>query len=311
MAVAPAIWCLSFFGIGLFILFDVFAQRRLRTKPLVTALLTSAGWLVVAAGFGVGILVFRGSGSGVQFFSGYLLELALSVDNVFVFALMFRSFGVPAEFQRRVLTFGVLGAVVLRGGFVAAGGALVDNVSWSFYVFGSFLVVTGVRMASESVHVEPERNRVLRIVSRVVPVTSTFSGDRFFVRDAGHVMATRLFAALVAIETTDIVFATDSIPAIFGITRDLFLVATSNALAVMGLRSLYFLLAEGIVRFRFLGKGVAALLVLIGVKMLFAQVVTVPVGANLGAIVVVLGMSVWASLIADRRDPRESTNTST
>lgn len=245
----------------------------------------------------------------MQFFSGYLLELALSVDNVFVFALMFRSFGVPAELQRRVLTFGVLGAVVLGGGFVASGGALVDNVSWIFYVFGSFLVVTGARIARATAHVDPERNRVLQIVGRFVPVTSTFTGDRFFVRDTGHVMSTPLFAALVAIETTDIIFATDSIPAIFGITRDLFLVATSNALAVSGLHSPYFLLAEGMARFRFLEKGLAALFVLIGVKMLFAQVVPVPVGANLGVMVVVLGVSVWASLVSDRRNTRESTET--
>jgi tellurite resistance protein TerC len=264
-------------------------------------------WIAAGLAFGGTLWLWRGPAIAGQYFAGYLLEKALSVDNIFVFVLLFASLAVPAQLQRRVLYFGVLGALVLRGGFIAAGGALIHHISWVFYVFGALVLVAGVRMVrAGGGAVEPDRNLIVRGMRRLLPITPDYAGDRFFVRLSGRTMATPLLIALVAIETTDLVFALDSIPAVFGVTRDVFVVFTSNAFAILGLRALYFLLASSMDRFCYLKQGLAALLVFIGAKMLLAPVVHLPVTASLAVIVVIVGGTVAASLWRDRSRPRPS-----
>jgi tellurite resistance protein TerC len=278
------------------------AGNRAGTPPtLRRALIASAGWITVSVAFGIVVGVTLGGASAEQYFSAYLLEKALSVDNIFVFVLLFRAFGVPAGYQHRVLYFGVVGALVLRAGFISAGAALLDNFSWVLYVFGAVLVLGGVRMLRGDAPVDPDRNVVVRLVRHVVPVTDGFRDEHFVVRERGRWSATPLLVALVAIEVTDIVFATDSIPAVFGVTRDVFIVFTSNAFAVLGLRALYFVFADAMDRFEYLKYGLAVLLVLIGVKMLITPLVDLSVVVTLATIVVVIGASVAASLWRGRR----------
>jgi tellurite resistance protein TerC len=222
------------------------------------------------------------------------------VDNIFVFVLLFASLGVPTALQRRVLHLGVLGALVLRGVFIAAGGTLIGHVSWVFYVFGGLILAAGIRMFRSGTAVDPSKNPVLRVLRRVVPITSEYSGTRLLARASGRTAVTPLLVALVAIETTELVFALDSIPAVFGITREVFLVFTSNAFAVLGLRALCFLLARAIDRFSYLGQGLAMLLVFIGVKMLIAPLIEVPVMVSLVVIITVIAGFTAASLWRQR-----------
>ena len=240
-------------------------------------------------------MAVAGPATAGQYFAGYLLEKALSADNVFVFVMLFASLAVPAALQRRVLQFGVAGALLLRGAFIAAGGALIEHIGWIFYVFGALVVLAGARMFRSGAADAPGRNLAVRALRRVLPVTDGYAGGRFFVRLGGKTVATPLFVALVAIEATDLVFAVDSIPAVFGVTRDLFVVFTSNAFAVLGLRALYFLLAGLVDRFAYLKQGIAVLLVFIGGKMLISPLVHLPVWISLAAIAVVAGGAVAAS----------------
>jgi tellurite resistance protein TerC len=234
-----------------------------------------------------------------EYYAGYLIEKSLSVDNIFVFALLFSFFAVPAAYQHRLLFWGVLGALVFRGLFIAAGAALLENFHWVIYVFGGFLVWTGVKMARQGeAEVHPERNPMLRLLRRVMPVTDSYVGTRFFVRRDRRTWATPLFAVLVAVETTDVLFAVDSIPAIFAVTDEAFLVFTSNAFAILGLRALYFLLAGLMDRFVYLKYGLAAILVFVGVKMLLVDVWHIPIALSLAVIAAVLGVSVALSLRA-------------
>jgi tellurite resistance protein TerC len=271
------------------------ADRGLRA-----AAVTSGLWIAAGLAFGGILWLWRGSAIASQYFAGYLLEKALSVDNIFVFVLLFASLAVPAHLQRKVLFFGVLGALVLRGGFIAAGGALIHHISWMFYVFGALVLVAGVRMFRPGPATDPGRNLMARGLRRLLPITPDYVGGRFFVRLSGRTLATPLLVALVAVETTDLVFALDSIPAVFGVTRDLFVVFTSNAFAVLGLRALYFLLASSMDRFTYLKQGLAVLLVFIGAKMLLSPVVHLPVTVSLAVIVVIVGGAVAASLWRDR-----------
>jgi tellurite resistance protein TerC len=263
----------------------------------------SALWIAAAVAFGGTLWLWQGPAVAGQYFAGYLLEKALSVDNIFVFVLLFASLEVPAALQRRVLYFGVLGALVLRGGFIAAGGALIDHISWIFYVFGALVLLAGARMFRPGGVGPPRRNLIVRGLRRVLPVTGDYAGGRFFTRAGGRIMATPLFVALVVIEITDLVFALDSIPAVFGVTRNLFVVFTSNAFAVLGLRALYFLLADSVDRFAYLKQGIAVLLVFIGTKMLISPLVHLPVAVSLGVVVVVAGGAVAASLWRGRARP--------
>jgi tellurite resistance protein TerC len=269
-------------------------------------------WIALALSFGTGVYVRMGPEPGLQFFAGYLIEKALSVDNIFVFVLIFSYFRVPPRYQHRVLFWGILGALVMRGAMIAAGAYLIQQFHWVVYVFGAFLVFTGIRMAAQDEQaIEPESNPVIRLVKRLLPVTGIYHGQAFFVREhvdgrSRHV-ATPLFVVLVLVETTDLVFAVDSIPAVFAITRDPFIVYTSNIFAILGLRALYFLLAGVIHKFHYLKLGLSAVLVFVGTKMLLADIYPVPIGVSLGVIALVLGAAVAASLLwpraAEAHDP--------
>ncbi len=261
----------------------------------------SAVWIFLGLGFGALVFAWRGGQAGGEYLAGYLIEKSLSMDNVFLFAMLFGYFAVPAQYQHRVLFWGVVGAIVFRAIFIAAGTTLLATFHFLIYGFGILLLLTGVKMWRSKAHgVDPERNVVLRVVRRFIPVTDDYEGQRFFVRRAGRLMATPLFAVLVVVETTDVMFAIDSIPAIFAITTDPFIVFSSNAFAILGLRSLYFLLAGMIPRFRYLKQGLAALLVFAGVKILIADVWKVPVAVSLAAIVAILIVAIVASLLATR-----------
>jgi tellurite resistance protein TerC len=270
------------------------------------AALTSAMWVALGVAFGVGVWAVAGGEHAGEYFAGYLIEKSLSVDNIFVFALIFGYFSVPAKYQHRVLFWGVVGALVMRAGFIAAGATLLDRFSWTVYVFGAFLLVTGVRMARQGDdHVDPSRNPLLRLLRRRVPMTEGYEGQRFVVRRAGRFLATPMLAVLLVVETTDVVFAVDSIPAIFAVTDEPFLVFTSNAFAILGLRALYFLLAGMITRFAYLKIGLAAVLAFVGVKLLLTHVVHLPIWLSLGVIAGILGTALVASLV---RPPKGATD---
>ena len=266
----------------------------------------SAVWIALAMAFGAGVYVRMGRDPGLEYFTGYVIEKALSVDNIFVFVLIFSYFRVPPRYQHRVLFWGILGALVMRGAMIAAGAYLIAHVHWVVYVFGAFLVLTGIRMGTQTEHsIEPESNPVIRLLRRLLPVSGVYHGQRFFIRQevdgVRRLVATPLFVVLALVETTDLIFAVDSIPAIFAITQDPFIVYSSNVFAILGLRALYFLLAGVIHRFHYLKVGLAVVLVFVGTKMLLVDVYPVPIGASLSVIATVLAASVASSLIWPQR----------
>ncbi|HLV02849.1 MAG TPA: TerC family protein [Acidobacteriota bacterium] len=263
-------------------------------------------WCLICISFSLVVNVFvyldLGSTAGLEFLTGYLIELALSVDNIFVFALIFSYFKVPARFQHRVLFWGILGALVMRGTMIGVGVYLVKQFHWLLYIFGAFLIYTGYRMAKQSeVSLEPEANPVIRIVQRILPVTNSYSGRNFFAREwrngRSRLAATPLFIVLLLIETTDLIFALDSIPAIFAITLDPFVIYTSNVCAILGLRAMYFLLAVVISKFYYLKTGLSIVLSFVGLKMLVAEVYRIPIVASLLLIALTLGLSIFVSLM--------------
>ncbi len=266
------------------------------------AALRSAVWVGAGFAFGGILWLWQGPDTAGQYFAGYLLEKALSIDNIFVFVLLFAALGVPDALQRRVLQYGIIGALVLRGGFIAAGGALIDHTSWIFYIFGALVLLAGARMFRGGGVPDPRINPFVRGLRRALPVTDDYVGGRFLIRADRRIMATPLLVALIAIETTDLVFALDSIPAVFGVTDDLFVVFTSNLFAVLGLRALYFLLAASVSRFRYLERGLALLLVFIGVKMLISSFVDVPIAVSLAVIACVVGGTIAISMWRNRAD---------
>jgi tellurite resistance protein TerC len=236
--------------------------------------------------------------ASIAFLTAYVIEKSLSVDNIFVFVMLFTYFAVPAAYQHRVLFWGVLGALVMRGALILTGAALIQRFEWILYLFGAFLIFTGIRMAFMAEgEVEPEKNPVVRWVRRFLPVTESYEGQNFFVRHGGVLMATPLFLVLVVVETTDLVFALDSIPAIFAVTQDPFIVFTSNVFAILGLRSLYFLLAGMMHKFHYLKLGLAAVLTFVGAKMVTADFFHISTGFSLGVVATVLTLSVAASLL--------------
>ena len=277
-------------------------HRDARPVAFREAALWSAIWISIALGFGAFVATTRGGTAGGEYLAGYLIELSLSVDNVFVFALIFAAFSVPAAYQHRLLFWGIIGAVVFRALFIAAGTAILAAAHWVIYLLGILLVVTGIRLARSSGHaVDPDRNPILRMFRRMVPMTDTYRGGAFWVRENGRRIATPLLAVLVTIETTDIAFALDSIPAVFAVTTDPFIVFSSNLFAILGLRSLYFLLAGLIDRFVYLKIGLAALLVFAGFKILISIVWKIPIALSLTVIVGILATAIIASIIATRR----------
>jgi tellurite resistance protein TerC len=254
-------------------------------------------WVSMGLAFGGVIWVWRGPEGAGEYLAGYLIEQSLSVDNMFVFALIFSYFAVPPQYQHRLLFWGVVGAVVFRALFIGAGAALLEHFHWTIYIFGAFLVFTGFKLMRQGhEQIEPDKNPVLRFIRRFVPMTTSLHDQAFFVREAGRWVATPLFAVLVVIETTDVVFAVDSIPAVFAVTTDPFIVFTSNAFAILGLRALYFLLADMMGRFVYLKYGLAAILSLVGVKMLISELYKVPVVVSLSLIVLILAATAIASL---------------
>ncbi|WP_353828748.1 TerC family protein [Agromyces sp. SYSU T0242] len=284
---------------------DLFAHRRAHVIGVREALGWSIAWVLAGVTFGIVVWNAWGAEAGQQYFAGYLIEKSLAVDNVFVWALVFASFAVPRELQHRVLFLGVLGALVFRGIFIAAGAALIEEFAWILYVFAAFLIVTGIRMLLQrEQHVEPERSRTLRLFRRVVPMTDAYHGPRFLIRRAGAIVATPLLAVLVLVEVTDIVFAVDSIPAIFAVTTEPFLVFTANAFAILGLRAMYFLLADLMHRFRYLTAGLALVLVWVGAKMALLEVVKIPTWLSLTVVVAILAVAIGASLVATRGQGR-------
>lgn len=263
----------------------------------------SVAWTLVALAFTGVLAAWQGGTAAEQYLAGYLIERSLSLDNLFVFALLFGYFAVPAESQRRVLFIGIVGAIVLRVIFILAGGALLDAFHFTLYLFGVFLILTGLRMAThDNTEIHPERNPVLSALRRFVPLLPDYRGERIFVREGGRWVATPLLAALVMVATFDVLFAVDSIPAIFAVTRDTFIVFAANAFSLLGMVSLYFLLAGMIERFRYLNLGLAVILVFVGAKMLASEVWKVPTTLSLTVIVASLTAAVAASLLRERAD---------
>ncbi len=263
----------------------------------------SAVWIAIGLAFTLVLAWWQGGTAAGEYLSGYLIEKSLSIDNVFVWAVIFSYFSVPTRYQFRVLFWGIFGALVLRAIFIFAGVALLETFEWILYVFGAFLLFTAVKIARHAgTEVHPEHNPVFKLVRRVVPSSSEYDGQRLFTRRTGVRLATPLFAVLVLIETTDVVFAVDSIPAILAVSREPFIVFASNAFAILGLRALYFCLAGVADRFRYLNRGLAVILGFVGVKMLIVEVVHVPTWVSLAVIAGVLFVTIWASTRADRRD---------
>jgi tellurite resistance protein TerC len=256
-----------------------------------------AVWIGLGLAFGAILWVWRGSEAAGQYLAGFVIEQSLSVDNIFVFALIFAAFAMPAELQHRVLFWGILGALAFRALFIAAGIGALETVHWSAYIFGGFLVFTGIKMARRGdVTADPRRNPIVRGIRRLIPSTETFDGQRFWTRIDGRRLATPMLTTLVMIEVTDVMFAADSIPAILAVTRDPFLVFTSNAFAIMGLRNLYFLLSGTMKRFAYVKTGLAVVLAFVGVKMLLSDLYTMPIWLSLVVIGLVIGASILASL---------------
>ena len=272
----------------------------------------SGFWITLALTFNCGIYYFFGPEKGLEFLTGYLIEKALSIDNIFVFVLIFSYFSVPPRYQHRILFWGILGALIMRGAMIGGGIILIQKFHWIIYVFGAFLVFTGIRMATQDeLAIEPESNPVIRAIRRFVPVTNAYHGQQFFAAEQkgerSRRVATPLFVVLVLVETTDVIFAVDSIPAIFAITLDPFIVYTSNIFAILGLRALYFLLAGVIHKFHFLKIGLSVVLVFVGAKMLLDGLVEIPIVLSLGVIAFVISSSIIGSLLfpkaAEEHDP--------
>ncbi|HRK60956.1 MAG TPA: TerC family protein [Candidatus Omnitrophota bacterium] len=273
-------------------------HRKAHAIHFKEALAWSGVWILLALLFNGIIHFWRGEQAALEFFTGYVIEKSLSVDNIFVFLVIFTYFKIPAQYQHRVLFWGIIGALIMRAIFIAAGITLLEKFHWLIYVFGAFLILTGIKMAvSHGQEIELEKNFVLRFFKKIMPLTEKFDGQKFFTLENGKRFATPLFTALVIVEFTDVIFAVDSIPAILAITKEPFIVYTSNIFAILGLRSLYFALAGILQYFRFLHYGLSVVLVFVGIKMLISEFYKVPILASLGVIAVVILISIIASIL--------------
>lgn len=294
-------WAAVLAVILLMLAVDLFAHRTAHVVSVREAAVWSAIWVSLGLAFGGVVWRVYGAQAGGEYYAGYLIEKSLAVDNVFVFAMIFTYFAVPREYQHRVLFYGVLGALVFRAIFIAGGAVLIENFAWVLYLFGAFLVLTGWKMFTHrNDQLDPSRNPVMRWVTTWVPSTPEYHGQRFWVRKAGRWVATPLFTVLVLVEVTDIIFAVDSIPAIFAVTQEPFLVFTSNAFAILGLRAMYFLLADLVHRFIYLKAGLSVVLVFVGVKMLLLDVYKVPIWLSMTVIATSITVAVVWSLRATR-----------
>ena len=297
-------WWGLLIGIVVLLLLDLLlVHRKPHEISFREAVIESSVWIALGLSFGLVILVWQGGQAAGEYYAGYLIEKSLSIDNVFVWAVILSYFSVPKAYQFRVLFWGVFGALVLRAIFIFAGVALIERFDWVLYLFGAFLLYSAYKLAAHrDAEIHPEDNPVLKLVRRVVPSTPEYHGQQMFVRKAGKLLATPLFAVLVLVEATDVVFAVDSVPAILAVSREPFLVFASNAFAIMGLRALYFALAGMKDRFRYLDLGLAAILAFVGIKMLLANVYHLPIPLSLGVIFAILTVAIVASLRADRQE---------
>ncbi len=278
-------------------------HRKSHVVEIKEALIWSGIWISLALLFNLFVYFSRGEAAALEFLAGYLIEEALSVDNLFVFLLIFSYFRVPVLYQHKVLFWGILGALLMRATFIIAGVTLIKKFHWVIYIFGGFLVLTGIKMlAGEDKEVHPEKNPVLRLFRRFVPVTENYENGRFFLKRRARLFATPLFVVLLMVETTDVVFSLDSIPAILAITVDPFIVYTSNIFAILGLRSIFFALAGLMRLFHYLHYGLSAILVFVGVKMLLGDFYKLPVGLALGVVAAILIISIVASIVLPRKE---------
>ena len=295
---SPGLWVGFLVGVLVLLAFDLrVASRRHQEQTFKAAVLWSLFWIALSCCFGAWVWWSYGGQQGLEFFAGYMLEKSLSVDNLFVFVLLFRALGCPKEHQHRVLYWGVLGAIIMRGAFILAGVALVKHFHWIIAFFGGILVLTGIKLASggDDDEDDPTDNPVVRWVRKVVPMTTEVTGPEFLVRREGRLLATPLLLAVVAAETADLVFAMDSIPAVFAVTDDPFLVFSSNVCAILGLRALYFVVSGAISKVRYLKPGLSAILLFVGVKMVLYRWVHLPTGTSLAIIALILGIALTAS----------------
>lgn len=295
-----SVWLWIYFNLfilGLILTDLKFFHAKDKIISVKEALLATAFWISLALAFNLGIFYFKGLEPALNFFTGYLIEYSLSIDNIFVFHLIISYFQVPSNLVHKVLFWGILGAILMRAAFIIGGILLIQTFSWLIYVFGAFLVITGIKFGlSKEEESSPQDNLIIRLFKRYIPITEHYVNGKFFIRDKGRLFATPLFVVLLSIETTDVIFAIDSIPAIIGITTDMFIVYTSNIFAVLGLRSLYFALS-GIMRlFYYLHYGLALILVFIGVKMLLSDFIHLPVYVTLGTLATIISGSILLSL---------------
>jgi tellurite resistance protein TerC len=301
------LWIAFNAGVALFLLFDLgLFHRQAHTISLREAAIESAVWVALSVGFGLWILVSHGRGPGLEFFTGYVIEKSLSVDNVFVFILIFLYFRVDPRYHHRLLFWGVLGALLMRGAMIGVGIILIQRFEWIIYLFGAFLVYAGFKLFGADHAVHPEKNPVLHWAQKILPMSQNDAGPRLFVWEGGRWLATHLLLVVIVLETTDLVLAADSIPAVFGITRDPFLVYTSNVCAILGLRAFYFLLAGILPYFQYLDEGLAITLMFIGAKMLAEPWIHISTGISLAVVGGVIAIAVIVSVQAARRMPKGS-----
>jgi tellurite resistance protein TerC len=303
----PALWIIFNAGVLLLLVLDLGVfNRRAHEVSIRQAALWSVFWVSVSIAFNLWILHAHGGEKALQFFTGYIIEQSMSVDNIFIFILVFRSFGVERRYQHRVLFWGIIGALVLRGTMIGLGAALIRKFEWALYVLAAFLVVAAIRMLfRKETEPHPERSRLLRWARKIFPVSQNCHGQKLWIREAGKRMATPLLLVLLVVEATDFVFALDSIPAVFGVSRDPFIVYSSNICAILGLRAFYFLLAGVLPAFRYLDEGLSVVLLFVGVKMLAAHWIEVPTAIALGIIAAILAISILASIIAMQMEKRK------
>ena len=306
MDVSLWVWLGLLVGILAMLVVDLFMHRDAHVIGVKEAAIWSLIWVVVAICVGGAIWWYYGTEFGLQYFAGYVIEKSLAIDNVFVWAMIFSYFAVPRQYQHRVLFYGVVGALVFRAIFIAAGSVLIASFAWILYVFGVFLILTGIKMLIQrNEHIDPSKSKTLKLFRRFVRTTDDYEGQKFFTRRNGVLMATPLLAVLVLVEVTDIIFAVDSIPAIFAVTQEPFIVFASNALAILGLRAMYFLLADLIHRFVYLKLGLSLVLVWVGIKMIVSHAVfKIPTAISLSIVIGIIAVSIGASLWVSRGQPR-------